>query len=203
MGETAAVTRSREASTAAEARLRSARTGSRTIEDELAANRAKQDESERRLYGGSVHNPKELQDLQAEVEALSRHRGVLEDRLLNSMLVVEEAKSASLAAQADLDRTVLQAATQGQALTLEQTQLSAQVERLSAEREAAVGDVTEGDLALYSQLRDNRAGHALALVQDDACGACGLIVAHSLRQEIRQGTSLIRCIQCGRILYAG
>jgi predicted nucleic acid-binding Zn-ribbon protein len=79
----------------------------------------------------------------------------------------------------------------------------AEIERLESEREAALGDVPEQDLELYLQLRTSRGGLAVALLEDDSCGACGLIQSHSSRQSIRMANDLHLCKQCGRILYAG
>ncbi len=203
LGDSAAVSAARQTLSDAEANLRAARSASQRAEEEVASNRAKLEEAEKRLYGGSVHNPKELQDLQAEVESLTRFRATLEDRLLEAMVAAEAAEADQRSAEAALSQAAGQTADRDTALAAERDQLSAEVERLTAEREAALANVTQGDLALYTQVRDNRGGLAVALVQDDTCGACGLTVAHSLRQEIRQGDNLVRCIQCGRILYAG
>jgi len=203
LGDSAAVSAARQTLSDAEANLRAARSASQRAEEEVASNRAKLEEAEKRLYGGSVHNPKELQDLQAEVESLTRFRATLEDRLLEAMLAAEAAEADQRSAETALSQAAGQTADRDTALAAERDQLSAEVERLTAEREAALANVTQGDLALYTQVRDNRGGLAVALVQDDTCGACGLTVAHSLRQEIRQGDNLVRCIQCGRILYAG
>ncbi len=203
LGDSESVSRCREGLSEAEARLHTARTASRLAEDELSANKAKLAEAEKRLYGGSVHNPKELQDLQAEVGSLTRFGATLEDRLLEAMVDLETAEGDQKTAEAALAQAAGQTAVRDAALTEEQFQLTVELERLAAEREAALANVTQDDLALYTQVRDNRGGLAVALVQDDTCGACGLTVAHSLRQEIRQGGSLVRCIQCGRILYAG
>ncbi len=203
LGDSAAVSAARQTLSDAEANLRTARSASQRAEEEVASNRVKLEEAEKRLYGGSVHNPKELQDLQAEVESLTRFRATLEDRLLEAMVAAEAAEADQRSAEAALSQAAGQTADRDTALAAERDQLSAEVERLTAEREAALANVTQGDLALYTQVRDNRGGLAVALVQDDTCGACGLTVAHSLRQEIRQGDNLVRCIQCGRILYAG
>jgi uncharacterized protein len=203
LSESTSVNRGRHALSEAESTLRAARSASRLAEEELAANRAKLEEAEKRLYGGSVHNPKELQDLQAEVESLTRYRSALEDRLLEAMVALETAETDQRSAEGALSEATGQTAVRDTTLAEEQARIATELDRLTAEREAALANVTQVDLALYTQVRDNRGGLAVALVQDDTCGACGLTVAHSLRQEIRQGDSLVRCIQCGRILYAG
>ncbi len=60
--------------------------------DEL---RAKIEPLERRLYEGSVGDPRELGDLQRDVDSLKRRRSELEDQALAAMEVVEEAQRAA------------------------------------------------------------------------------------------------------------
>jgi predicted nucleic acid-binding Zn-ribbon protein len=187
----------------AEARLQAARAAAKTAEYNAAAHQAKLEEAQKGLYDGSVRNPKELQDLQTEVESLDRYRPILEDRLLDAMVEVEQAELGREAANQELARIEALEASKNADLLEEQKQLLGMIERLEAEREAAVGDVPKEDLDLYAHLRDSRGGVAVALLQEDSCGACGLIQANSTRQTIRMGAELTRCRQCGRILYAG
>jgi predicted nucleic acid-binding Zn-ribbon protein len=197
------VLRCRELFDKAESDLQAAQAAMRQAEQELAAHKAKLEESEEQLYGGTVRNPKELQDLQADVESLHRHRATLEERLLDAMVEQEQAEALSQDARDDLSQASSLQASRNAALQEEQARVLATIERLQSEREAALANVTEGDLALYTQLRDTRAGLALAQVNDNTCGACGMTLAHSLRQEVHMGDTLVRCGHCGRILYAG
>jgi predicted nucleic acid-binding Zn-ribbon protein len=203
LGESEGLRAAHETLQRAEERLAAARESVRHAEDGLSANKAKATETETRLYGGTVHNPKELQDLQAEVEALGRYRATLEDRLLDALVLLEEAEATHVAAEAEATQVASQTASRDSALAEERAQIEAALDRLETEREAALANVTEVDLALYIRLRENRGGLAVAQIQDAACGACGLTLAHSLRQEIQAGTELTPCLQCGRILYAG
>jgi len=71
------VARKRAAET--EAALRSLRTQQKDLELELGGVNTKAQRTENRLYSGKVSNPKELEDLQHEIEALGRRRQALED----------------------------------------------------------------------------------------------------------------------------
>lgn len=203
LADSASVMRCRETLHKAETDLLAVRTALRQAEQDLAGHKVKLEEAERQLYGGSVHNPKELQDLQAEVDSLNRHRAALEDRLLDAMVEQEEAEALCQDARDGLAQASGSEASRNAALQEEQSRALAAIERLHSEREAALANVTEGDLALYMQLRDTRGGIALARVNEDTCGACGMTLAHSLRQEIHMGDALVRCGHCGRLLYAG
>lgn len=195
--------RTRQALAEVETRLLGARSAVHAAESTLTDHRTKIEETERALYGGSVRNPKELQDLQNEVEALQRFRPTLEDRLLEAMLELEEAETQRGAAGKELERVQGLEATRHDSLIEKRAETQAEIERLESEREAALGDVSPADLELYRQLRASRGGVAVALLEEDSCGACGLLQSHSTRQAIRMATDLHLCKQCGRILYAG
>ena len=71
--------------------LESAQKAQKQAETKVNDQRIKIEQSEAILYGGSVRNPKELQDLQSEVAALKRFLETLEERQLETMLAVDEA----------------------------------------------------------------------------------------------------------------
>ncbi|MCZ7668056.1 MAG: hypothetical protein M5U34_13110 [Chloroflexi bacterium] len=60
---------------------------------------AKTKRSEDRLYSGKVKNPKELKDLQSEIKSLGRRREALEDDILETMVLIEDAEGEKLAAE--------------------------------------------------------------------------------------------------------
>jgi predicted nucleic acid-binding Zn-ribbon protein len=197
------VSRRREALLEAETKLKAARSAADTAERTVASQRAKIDRAEQTLYSGSVRNPKELQDLQKETEALKRYLITLEDRLLEAMVGLEEAELVRDAAAEELARVEAARAEEHSALEEERGKLLASQERLQAEREAALASVAQQDLALYTQLRQSTGGVAVALLEDGSCSACGMATAASVQQLIRSGSNLVRCDQCGRIIYAG
>jgi hypothetical protein len=172
---------------------------------ELAAatQRAKLNETERSLYGGSVRNPKELQDLQREAESLQRQLAALEDKLLETMVELEDREMDQEVAKDELAR-VESAAENGRGVLIrERAEVEARCSRLESEREVSVAGVAPKDLALYTELRESMGGRVVALLHDDACGACGLALAASALQSVRNSAELFRCTQCGRILYSG
>ncbi|HSK67413.1 MAG TPA: hypothetical protein VK888_10815, partial [Anaerolineales bacterium] len=76
----------------AEDRLREAERLLKQSEQEVEKQRTKIQLAEASLYGGRVHNPKELQDLQQDVASLKRHLETLEERQLEAMEVAEQAE---------------------------------------------------------------------------------------------------------------
>jgi len=79
----------------------------------------------------------------------------------------------------------------------------ADLERLMSEREAFAANLDPRELRLYDGIRGDGRRRAVAeLTPDGACGNCFGMVPLQLQNEIRHGTSLIRCEACGVILAA-
>jgi hypothetical protein len=186
-----------------ETELITTKTAHSTARHDVDTQRAKIERTEKTLYGGFVRNPKELQERQQEAESLSRYLVTLEDRLLEAMIHLDETQEERDTADEALTRALENQAHQHRDLNLELESLLAKFERLDAEREAALASVVQGDQALYEDLRKRLGGRAIVLVHEGGCSACGLVLAHSVQQSIRSGSDLVRCGQCGRILYAG
>ena len=72
----------RRTSAAVDSELADVRRAQRRIEGEVEGLTARIEPEEKRLYDGSVRNPKELQNIQHELDALKHQRTKLEDQLL-------------------------------------------------------------------------------------------------------------------------
>jgi predicted nucleic acid-binding Zn-ribbon protein len=166
------------------------------------AQQIKIEQAESSLYGGTVHNPKELQDLQNDVASLKRHLSALEERQLEAMLEMETVQAALQAANADLDHLQAQRSDDHARLLEEQSGLRRSMERLQAEKQAAVSDLPAASRELYEGLRGRKRGIAVAQVSDGACSACGTTLTAALQQSARSTTQMSYCPSCGRILYA-
>lgn len=186
----------------AAAGLQASRKALRQTEENVLEQRIKIEQSESTLYGGKVRNPKELQDLQNEIAALKRFRSVLEDRQLESMIAVEESEASHQAAQSDLAAVQAQVIEQNSSLVGEQTALLNETAHLENERQATASSISEEDLKLYTLLRQQRRGIAVAKVNNKSCSACGSTLNSVLLHAAHSPNQIARCDTCGRILYA-
>jgi predicted nucleic acid-binding Zn-ribbon protein len=175
----------------------------RRSEEEAQGQQIRIQQAESSLYGGKVQNPKELQDLQADIGSLKRHLAALEERELEAMLRSEEAQAALGQAQEKLQKLQVRLGDEHRELIAEREALQRDLQSLRAEREAAVSAVAAERLSIYEDLRRERRGVAVAEVSEDACGACGTTLTAALQQSARHTTQLVHCPSCGRILYAG
>jgi predicted nucleic acid-binding Zn-ribbon protein len=200
LAEHGKVERARREADEAEANWRQASQSLRAAEDAAATQREKLGQVDTRLYGGAIHNPKELQELQAEAEALRRHLGGLEDRILDTMQAVEDSEAAMEQARARLE--LAEADSAGRDRPEWRGIPKVLPDQHAEEREAAEAGVRPEDLRLYQSLRQGKGSLAVAELLDVTCSACGVSLSASARQEVRNGQGLMRCRQCGRILYA-
>jgi hypothetical protein len=188
---------------AAEAERSDAELRRQEAEDQANSVRNKIQQAESSLYGGKVHNPKELQDLQAEAASLKRHMTALEGMELSWMEKLEAAEGLSSRARQQLEAALARSQASSKRLTEDQAGLRRTREDLQAEREAASGAVAAKLLEAYEHLRRSRRGVAVAEVRDNACGACGTTLTAALQQSARHSPELVNCPSCGRILYGG
>lgn len=171
-------------------------------EAEVEKQRIKIEQTEASLYGGKVHNPKELQDLQMDVASLKRHLETLEERQLEAMITAETAEKELQTANADLERVQSNLKEQNKDLASESEALRKKLERLNSERQAVVTDIAGQALNVYDQLRKQKRGLAITTIADNSCEACGTTLTPSQQQNARSTSQLFHCPTCGRILYA-
>lgn len=201
--DSAEIARLKDDLAAREAVQVTASSAARRAQNEVEDQRLKIQKTDKALYGGSVKNPKELEDLQMESEALKRYLETLEDRYLEAMLEQDEAESAAQESVASLKSAEVQQADLHAELAAEQESIDDRIANLAAEREVAVASISRDDLATYEELRSRLRGVAVVVLDGDSCGACGLTLSASSRQLVGTGDELTRCSQCGRILYGG
>lgn len=187
---------------AAEEKFRNTERLLQQSEAEVEKQRLKIQQTEASLYGGLVHNPKELQDLQKDVASLKRHLETLEERQLEAMLAAESSEKELQQANAALESLKASRGTQFRDLTAERETIHKDLEKLSSERSAVMKDLASQTVGIYDQLRKQRRGLAVTTVSDGSCAACGTTLTPSQHQNARSTSQLFYCPSCGRVLYA-
>jgi len=187
---------------AADQAWRASEAALRRAEDESRRVREKLQRQEARLYSGEVTNPKELQDLQMEVQSLRRRLDRLEDRAVALLLEAEEAEAAREAARQALEQAQLAWEQRQREGARELAQLEDAIRQLEAQRAELLAALPAEARELYQALRKRRQGRAVAGVREGSCLACGAILSTAVLQQARTATTeLVRCPTCGRILY--
>jgi predicted nucleic acid-binding Zn-ribbon protein len=173
-------------------------TRQRDLELEIQGISNKITRSEQRLYGGTVKNPKELTDLQAEIASLHRRRQTLEDDLLEVMIEREEAEDTHAQAQKHLDETQTHWTDQQSNLSSEQEMLQEKLAEIEQAITNVLPKIDATDLATYQNLRRRKDGLAVAQTSGDAC-VCGMAISPNLKWQLRE-TGMGYCDNCERII---
>jgi predicted nucleic acid-binding Zn-ribbon protein len=172
------------------------------IEDKVEAQKIKRKTTQAALYGGKVKNPKELQDLQMESEALKRYISQLEDEQLEAMIAYETAENAESQAEKEHKQIKGIVTEENAAMLGEKNKLEEELERYQREKEAVLQSLPEKSLSLYLELREKKHGIAVAAVSEGGCSICGQALTPADLQSIRASNKLVFCPTCGRILFA-
>lgn len=155
-----------------------------------------------RLDAGQVSSPKELENLQSEIESLLRRQSDLEDAELDVM-ERREAVQARLT-EASAERTAVEAEVQE--ITGRRDVALAELAEQSgkaADRRAAVAAEQPADLVqLYERLREQHGGVGAAALRRGQCQGCHLSLNTVDLNAIRAAApdEVLRCEECRRIL---
>jgi len=155
--------------------------------------------NEEKLYGGTIKNPKELSNLQREVDELKDRRAQKEDGALEIMDKVELA-TASVATMSDkIKRLEIEWQSQQKELSAKLEQLKSVHSNLEHKRELLSAEIEPQAIEVYLELRRQK-GTAVAKVEQGTCRGCQIALPTTELQQARSG-NLVRCSSCGRILF--
>lgn len=155
--------------------------------------------SEDRLYSGQVKNPKELADLQHEIDSLGRRRAQLEDEILEVMIALEEAEEEKAAADEALQRIEAEWRTTLATLQERQTELAQRINQLNGRREEQLKLIQPDALAKYEETSRRRGGVAVVGLKGNVCQGCQVSVSANIALAAEQ-RQLAHCGSCGRLL---
>jgi predicted nucleic acid-binding Zn-ribbon protein len=158
--------------------------------------------AEEKLYSGAVKNPKELTDLQLDVEQLKRQLAAIEDRDIEAMGVVEQAETLLRQARAKLDALDAAWRAEQSDLTHRIEELSAEVQELESSRAALAAAIEPATLKVYDHVRRAHQGRGAAKLDRNLCLGCRISLPISTVNKARAGNALVQCPNCERILCA-
>jgi predicted nucleic acid-binding Zn-ribbon protein len=203
LGETEEMIAAREQVAAAEADVEKLQAQQRLLEDTSSDLDAKIQPLEKKLYDGSIRNPKELTDLQRELQSLRARRSSLDDEGLKLMESLEGASAAAAEAERRLEETTVSWQAEQADLVASKARAQSEASELEAARDLRTRGMDAPALGLYENLRRLKQGRGVARIERGSCQGCRLTLPTHLVQRVRTGGTLVQCPSCERILVAG
>lgn len=171
------------------------------LESDVETVRAREDKDQRLLDSGSV-SPKEMTNLQHELESLKRRQSDLEDQELELMERLEVAEKALATARQGLEKAT---ADRERAEQLRDDAL-ADIADGTTKHEAARNEVAAGIsaplLTLYDRVRKQTGTSGAAPLRHRACQGCRIELYGNELAAARNADphEVLRCENCSRIL---
>lgn len=155
------------------------------------------------LMSGDIKNPKELESMQASLEALRRQRESVDDQSVEAMLMVEQISARLATQKSTLSQLLGDWKSQQTELIKEGKALQKQAKQFKVQRTALAEKMSDTLVERYEQLRKRKAGIAIAPLRGDSCGACHMQVPSGVISAVHSSQSKeVLCPSCGRILIS-
>jgi len=164
--------------------------------------RARIDRDRSRLDGGMVNSPRELENLQSEVQSLQRRQSDLEDIVLDVMERRDAAQATLTRATAERNELETELATTAAARDAALAELDEQSAKARDRRAEVTAAVPADLLDLYDRLRAQHGGVGAAALRQRRCQGCNLNLNTVDLNTIRAAPDdeVLRCEECRRIL---
>jgi predicted nucleic acid-binding Zn-ribbon protein len=171
------------------------------MESDVETVRARETKDQRLLDSGGV-SPKELTNLQHELDSLKRRQSDLEDQELELMERQEVAEAALAAAQQGLEKARADRERAEQLRDDALADIAEGTTRHEAARAAVAAEISPPLLALYDRIRTQTGTTGAALLQARQCQGCRIELNGREVAAVRNAdpSEVVRCENCGRIL---
>ena len=201
IADDSAVRAASDAKARLEADLTEAKVAQRASESELRALESKIGGISARMYSGQVTSERHYEAMGEERSFLEAQKGEEEDRLLETMVRIDDLESDLATSERTLNDLTQARSSLVERLSAENETLEADLAGLNGQREAIVTEVPAPALATYRALLERREGRAVALVERGICEGCRLTLPTGELSRARSEGGIHQCSSCSRILF--
>ena len=164
--------------------------------------RVRKARDEERLASGAITQPKQLEEMQHEVETLTKRQSDLEDAELEVMERMEEAQAALdvlTSERAEHDAARIAAVEERDR---EWAAIDAETATVAEDRAKVAGEIPADLLALYDKIRAAEGGIGAGAIERGRCGGCHLDLMNNEKAAFRDAPpdEVLRHEECRRIL---
>jgi len=173
---------------------------SQGVEGKIAALRAQM---------GEVHTNKEYSALLVEVNTLKNDQGKIEEDALTELERVEQIDAELKALVENIEQQKKLVAGAESELAKHESEVGAELESLTTQRDAAAADVPLDVRDLFNRMSDATDGEAMAAISEEdrrnleyCCGGCYMqLPVECVNRLLTRANELTTCPSCSRILF--
>jgi len=158
---------------------------------------------EKKLFSGSVSNPKELSALQAEIASLGRQKDEAETAVLEQMELASSLEAEIERINKAVEENKDEAAKKQNIWLEKESRFKEIISKLQVQREQKAADIDKELLSDYEDVRAGKNGVGAGALVGDICQACNVQLAATDLERIRNCEGYEYCPFCGRILIVG
>ena len=173
----------------------------RKLDDEAQALARKAKDVDSKLYSGTISSPRELLDMQADIDQLNRHRATIEEQELEVMERRETLDIELATIDTQLESVRAELGELESALAASEAEIDAEIAVEAAARAEEASAVGADLLADFERRRAQNHGAGVALLIGSTCQGCRLSIPATEVDRLRQDPEAVAsCDNCGAIL---
>jgi len=164
--------------------------------------RTRMTRDQQRLDAGQVGSPRELENLQHEIESLKRRQSDLEDVELEVMEKREVVQRRTDELRTEKEQLVLSLAEAEQRRDTTWAEIDAESDKTRTQRDELAAALPAELITLYEKVRSSSASIGAAALHRGRCEGCHLQLNTTDLNRIREASpdDVLRCEECRRIL---
>jgi predicted nucleic acid-binding Zn-ribbon protein len=154
----------------------------------------------RKLYGGEVTNPREIENIRYRLDTLEATKSRLEDDVIALMEKAEALESEISEVNLEITQKETELAELISKRDLEIAAISAKLSTMIEDRVRLRVQIPDSLVKKYEQLARDRGGSAVVPIKGKICGGCHVALPSSIVILAKPNNTVVRCENCGRIL---
>ena len=172
------------------------------LEADIDLVRSRQLKDQQRLDAGQVSSPRELENLQSEIESLRKRQGDLEDEELEIMERREVVQKRLQELRDEREQLIATLGSTEQRRDATFAEIDAETEKTGQQRAELSAAMPDELMALYEKVRAASSGVGAAALHRGRCEGCHLQLNTTDLNHLREAPEdeVVRCEACRRIL---
>jgi uncharacterized protein len=174
----------------------------RKAESDVDQVRQRSERDQKRLDAGQVGSPRDLENLQHEIQTLAKRQNDLEEVVLEVMERVEDAQTRRAGLEAEQEEVRAGLLELSAARDTTTSEIDAEIAQLREQRQTQAGALDVSLVELYEKIRAQQAGIGAAELRQRRCSGCRLEINSIEMGRLRAADQdeVLRCEECRRIL---